>query len=119
MDIQVAAENLETGAAEHERPAAKNGVPSLPSLDTWLALLPALEQQMKREQALLRAEAQRRAHAEEELRETEERYTLAVGGASDGMWEWNIGSDSAYFSPRWKSMLGCAEAEIGDRIDEW
>jgi PAS domain S-box-containing protein len=84
-----------------------------------LALQAPLEQQMKREQNLLRAEAQRRMRAEDELRETEERYTLAVSSASDGMWEWSIASSNAYFSPRWKSMLGYAEGEIGDRIEEW
>jgi PAS domain S-box-containing protein len=35
------------------------------------------------------------------------------------MWEWTVGSGSAYFSPRWKSMLGYAENEIGDLIEEW
>src|SRR5689334_10175445 len=84
-----------------------------------LALQAPLKQQLEREQHLLRAEARRHRLAQEELRETGERYTLAVGGASDGMWEWNIGSDTTYFSPRWKSMLGYAEQEIGDSIDEW
>jgi PAS domain S-box-containing protein len=104
---------LDEDPGHDERARASDRLASL------LALQAPLEQQMKREQNLLRAEAQRRTRAEEELRETEERYTLAVGGASDGMWEWSTGSDSAYFSPRWKSMLGCAEAEIGERIDEW
>src|SRR5262249_8652473 len=78
-----------------------------------------LEQQMKREDNMLHGETQRRIRADNELREAEERYTLAVSSASDGMWEWNIGSLSAYFSPRWKSMLGYAEDEIGSRMDEW
>jgi len=88
-------------------------------LKTLLALQAPLRQQMEREQNLLRAEAQRRMRAEEELRETEERYTLAVGGASDGMWEWSIALNTAYFSPRWKSMLGYTESELGEDIDEW
>jgi len=67
----------------------------------------------------LRDEANSRAHAEESLRESEERYDLAVNGANDGMWEWNLHTDAAYFSPRWKSMLGYADADIGTRIDEW
>lgn len=104
---------LEEEQAHHERASPSDRLASL------LALQAPLEQQIKREQNLLRAEAQRRTRAEEDLRETEERYTLAVGGASDGMWEWSTGSGSAYFSPRWKSMLGCAETEIGDRIEDW
>jgi PAS domain S-box-containing protein len=88
-------------------------------LSALLAMQAPLEQRMKHEQNLLRAEAQRRLRAESELRETEERYTLAVSGASDGMWEWGIGSAGTFFSPRWKSMLGYAEDEIGGRIEEW
>jgi PAS domain S-box-containing protein len=97
--------------SERSRPAE--------SIKQLLALQAPLKQQLEREQNLLRAEARRHCLAQEELRETGERYTLAVGGASDGMWEWNIGSDTSYFSPRWKSMLGYAEHEIGGSIDEW
>jgi PAS domain S-box-containing protein len=89
------------------------------ALAALLLMQGPLHQQLAREQNLLRSEAQRRVRAQDDLRETEERYTLAVSGASDGMWEWSIGSGNAYFSPRWKSMLGYAEHEIGDRIDEW
>jgi len=78
-----------------------------------------IEARLVREEALLREETQRRAQAEDELRQIKERYALAVSGANDGMWEWSVGSGSAYFSPRWKSMLGYAESEIGERIDEW
>ncbi len=53
------------------------------------------------------------------LQESEERYALAVAGANDGIWDWNLKTDKVYFSPRWKSLLGYAENEIGDLIDEW
>ena len=64
-------------------------------------------------------ELERRRAAEERLRESEERYTLAVRGADDGLWEWDLGSDYVYYSPRWKSMLGYTEDEIGDTVEEW
>jgi PAS domain S-box-containing protein len=78
-----------------------------------------IEARLAREEALLREEAQRRAQAEDELRQVKERYALAVSGANDGMWEWSYKTKKAYFSPRAKSMLGYAENEIGDDIDEW
>ena len=79
----------------------------------------ALRRRLANERELLVEESQRRERTEEELRETKERYTLAVSGANDGMWEWNLKTDVAYFSARWKSMLGFDENEIGTGIDEW
>ena len=60
-----------------------------------------------------------RMHAERALWESEERYALAVNGAHDGIWDWNISTGATYFSPRWKAMLGYHDDEIGTGIDEW
>jgi PAS domain S-box-containing protein len=89
------------------------------ALATLNALQPQIEARLKQDEALLREEAQRRAHVEEQLHQSQERYALAVSGANDGMWEWNSRTKQAYFSPRAKSMLGYAEDEIGDDVAEW
>jgi diguanylate cyclase (GGDEF)-like protein/PAS domain S-box-containing protein len=60
-----------------------------------------------------------RKRVEGELRESEERYTLAIQGANDGLWDWVLDSNHIYFSPRWKEMLGYLPDEIVDRPDEW
>jgi diguanylate cyclase (GGDEF)-like protein/PAS domain S-box-containing protein len=53
------------------------------------------------------------------LRESEERYALSARGANDGLWVWNLRTDDVYYSPRWKSMFGYGEDEIGSAPDEW
>ena len=61
-------------------------------------------------------EQSRTLHA---LRESEERYALSARGANDGLWVWDLGDNDVYYSPRWKSMLGYEEQEIGNAPEEW
>src|SRR6185436_18577039 len=57
--------------------------------------------------------------AEDARRDGEERFMLAVTGSKDGIWDWDLRTDSIFFSGRWKSMLGYEEDEIGSTPDEW
>jgi diguanylate cyclase (GGDEF)-like protein/PAS domain S-box-containing protein len=54
-----------------------------------------------------------------ELRETQDRYALAVKGANDGIWDWDLAGGTVYYGPRWKEILGFSEAEIGGSPEEW
>lgn len=60
-----------------------------------------------------------RKEAEEALRASEERYALAIMAAKDGLWDWDIRTNSILFTPRWKEMIGCKPAEVGTDPDEW
>jgi diguanylate cyclase (GGDEF)-like protein/PAS domain S-box-containing protein len=57
--------------------------------------------------------------AEDKLRDSEERYALAVRGANDGLWDWDLVADRVFFSPRWKAMHGFAGGDVGDSPREW
>jgi diguanylate cyclase (GGDEF)-like protein/PAS domain S-box-containing protein len=46
-----------------------------------------------------------RQAAEASLRESEERYALAVAGARDGIWDWDLTRGEIHFSSRWFELL--------------
>ncbi len=54
-----------------------------------------------------------------ELKNIQNRFQLAIDGANDGLWDWNIKTDEIYYSPRWKNMFGCDEYEINSNVEEW
>jgi len=58
-------------------------------------------------------------HSAQEARQQRERFDLVVVGAGDGIWDWQIDSDSLYFSPRLLELLGCSPDSRPSSVDEW
>ncbi|MBP0019122.1 MAG: response regulator [Cyanobacteria bacterium SBLK] len=70
--------------------------------------------------ALVIATARQHAQKTQEyLRLSEERYTLAVQGAKDGLWDWNIVTNEIYYSPRFKEILGYQDEEMPNEFSAW
>jgi len=65
----------------------------------------------------LNLEIKERRLAEEALRKSLERYALVVAGSTDGIWDWDILSDTVFYSDRFKKILGYASEEFPQTVD--
>ena len=57
--------------------------------------------------------------SEEKLQKSEERFSLAMRGANDGLLDWNLETNDVYYSPRWKNMLGYKNHELANDASTW
>lgn len=60
-----------------------------------------------------------RVQAQEALKESEERWRLAIEGMNDGIWDNNPETGEIYYSPRYKEMLGYNQSELPDEQKSW
>jgi two-component system, sensor histidine kinase and response regulator len=49
---------------------------------------------------------------EEALRASEERFSLAVRGSSDGIWDWNVLTGEVFYAARFKELIGYDDEEF-------
>ena len=72
--------------------------------------------------ALIRREQRQTQQAQEALARlaaSEDRLAYALRGADDGSWDWNIATDTRWYSPRWWTMLGYAPNELPSDANLW
>lgn len=60
-----------------------------------------------------------RKRAEEELRESEDRFSRAIAGTGAGLWDWDMVNNKVFYSPQWKSMLGYKDHEVENDFSGW
>ncbi len=60
-----------------------------------------------------------RKRFEEALRTSEERLRLALEGATDAIWDWDLQTDQVSVSPRWYTMLGYEPGELPACFRTW
>ncbi len=76
-----------------------------------------LEIEVLRTATALIAGAIERSRATEQLRLSEERYKMAARGANDGLWDWDLVSGHAYFSPRLHEILHLEDGALGTAME--
>ncbi len=57
--------------------------------------------------------------AENRLKDSEERFELALKGMNDGLWDFDPVRRTVYLAPRYKALLGYTDAEYPDSADAW
>jgi diguanylate cyclase (GGDEF)-like protein/PAS domain S-box-containing protein len=55
----------------------------------------------------------------EKLRTSEQRFALAALGSNDGLWDWNLETNTVHLSPRWKEIIGYADRAIPNTLEAW
>lgn len=60
-----------------------------------------------------------RKQAEVALRESEARWQFALEGAEAGVWDWHTQTNTVFYSQQWKALLGYADDEVGNSLEEW
>ncbi len=56
---------------------------------------------------------------ENALKESENRYQLALEAANEGIWDWYVNEDVVYYSDQWKAQLGYGSNELEDSFSTW
>ena len=80
--------------------------------------MPELSKNLNAQSMPTRPSSQER-YPSSDFQDSWKRFLLAVRKAPDGFYDWDILTNEAYFSPRWKEMLGYTDVEISSSIDEW
>ncbi|MHC4872879.1 MAG: PAS domain S-box protein [Planctomycetota bacterium] len=60
-----------------------------------------------------------RSRTEEKLKESEERFELAMNASNDGLFDWNLITNAIYYSPGWKKMIGYEDHELPNDFSVW
>ncbi|WP_051559929.1 EAL domain-containing protein [Marinobacterium jannaschii] len=55
----------------------------------------------------------------QELDGVRQRWQFAVDGSGDGVWDWDIASDKAFYSARWQQLLGFPAREHSAHRAQW
>jgi PAS domain S-box-containing protein len=88
---------------------------------TWKAARQSEAEEIRTRRALeesqIATSEARRAQAE--IRESQERFELALRGADLGAWDWDIPSGKVIYNPRWAEMRGFRQEDVTHDVESW
>jgi len=58
-----------------------------------------------------------RKQTEEALRSSREQFELAIHGSNDGIWDWDLRTNTLFLSEKWKEQLGYADHEVPNEFE--
>lgn len=56
---------------------------------------------------------------QDKLRDSEERYDLALQAVNEGIWDWNLKTGYVYFDKRYYTIAGYSPNDFPHNLDEW
>jgi PAS domain S-box-containing protein len=115
--------DLEVMDARQERFIAEEKITDATGTVRWLQTVkrPILDAQGTAIMVLgVATDVTERKRVEEALRTSESRLRLTLNVATDGLWDWNLTTLHAYYSPGWTRLLGLEDQDIPlNNIVDW
>lgn len=81
--------------------------------------LTSLNEELAASEEELRRTIELLALQSEQIRESEERYRLVMEATSDGIWDWNLKTNEAFFSDWYYRMIGYEPGEFEGNYENW
>ena len=77
------------------------------------------EKSLRENEMRLVQEIIQRKEIEKALRESEERLDLALSGANEGIWDWDLEKGTVHFDSRYYTLAGYEPNEFPSAFEEW
>jgi PAS domain S-box-containing protein len=77
------------------------------------------EKALREKEERLLQEISRRRLTENALRQSEERLDLALSGANEGIWDWNLEVNTLHFDSRYYTLAGYEPNDFPGAFEEW